>query len=35
MHRTRTDRDMHEKMGFFDGWGTVIEQLAARLERLS
>lgn len=28
MHRNSTDRNLHEKMGFYDGWGTVIEQLA-------
>jgi uncharacterized protein YndB with AHSA1/START domain len=32
MHRSGSDRDMHEKMGFFDGWGTVIQQLADQLE---
>ena len=35
MHKTRSDRDMHAKMGFIDGWGTVIGQLAAQVERLS
>ena len=33
MHRTGSDRDMHEQMGFFDGWGTVMEQLAREVER--
>ncbi|MFT4041230.1 MAG: SRPBCC family protein [Thermomicrobiales bacterium] len=32
MHRNREDRDTHETMGFFDGWGTVIAQLAALVE---
>lgn len=32
MHRSQADRDNHEAMGFFDGWGTVIEQLAALVE---
>jgi uncharacterized protein YndB with AHSA1/START domain len=32
MHKNEADRDMHEEMGFFDGWGTVIEQLARRVE---
>ena len=32
MHKSQADRDMHEEMGFFDGWGTVIEQLARRVE---
>jgi uncharacterized protein YndB with AHSA1/START domain len=35
MHKTRSDRDRHEELGFFDGWGTVIGQLAARVERLT
>ncbi|HKS57669.1 MAG TPA: SRPBCC family protein [Steroidobacteraceae bacterium] len=33
MHRSSSDRDMHEEMGFFDGWGTVIGQLAQQVER--
>jgi uncharacterized protein YndB with AHSA1/START domain len=28
MHKSQADRTMHETMGFADGWGTVIEQLA-------
>jgi uncharacterized protein YndB with AHSA1/START domain len=32
MHRSQADRDNHEAMGFFDGWGTVIGQLAALVE---
>lgn len=32
MHRSQADRDDHEAMGFFDGWGTVIGQLAALVE---
>lgn len=32
MHRTRADRSLHEELGFYDGWGTVIEQLARLLE---
>jgi uncharacterized protein YndB with AHSA1/START domain len=32
MHKNRADRDTHEKMGFHDGWGTVIEQLARLVE---
>jgi len=35
MHKTRGDRDKHEELGFFDGWGSVIAQLAAQVERLS
>ncbi len=33
MHKSRADRDMHETMGFHDGWGTVVEQLAGLVER--
>lgn len=33
MHRSDADRAMHEEMGFFDGWGTVIAQLAGLVER--
>jgi uncharacterized protein YndB with AHSA1/START domain len=33
MHKDNADRNMHEEMGFHDGWGTVIEQLAKRVER--
>lgn len=33
MHRSPADRAMHEQLGFHDGWGTVIEQLAALVER--
>ena len=29
LHKDEADRDKHEKMGFFEGWGTCIEQLAA------
>jgi uncharacterized protein YndB with AHSA1/START domain len=32
MHRSTADRDMHEEMGFHDGWGTVIAQLARLVE---
>jgi uncharacterized protein YndB with AHSA1/START domain len=32
MHKSNADRNMHEKLGFYDGWGTVIEQLAALVE---
>ncbi|MGF6176009.1 SRPBCC family protein [Ensifer sp. 4252] len=32
MHRSNADRNMHEEMGFHDGWGTVIEQLARLVE---
>lgn len=33
MHKSGADRDRHEEMGFFDGWGTVISQLATQVER--
>jgi uncharacterized protein YndB with AHSA1/START domain len=33
MHKDNADRNMHDELGFYDGWGTVIEQLAARVER--
>lgn len=33
MHRSQADRDAHEEAGFFDGWGTVVAQLAALAER--
>jgi uncharacterized protein YndB with AHSA1/START domain len=32
MHRNQADRNMHEEMGFYDGWGTVAEQLATLVE---
>lgn len=32
-HRSAADRNMHEEMGFHDGWGTVAEQLARLVER--
>jgi uncharacterized protein YndB with AHSA1/START domain len=28
MHRDEDDRNLHAEMGFFDGWGTVLDQLA-------
>ncbi|WP_439119239.1 SRPBCC family protein [Marivita sp.] len=34
MHSDSKKRDEHEKMGFFDGWGTTLEQLAALAQRL-
>jgi len=27
LHKDDADRIKHEKMGFFDGWGTVIQQM--------
>jgi uncharacterized protein YndB with AHSA1/START domain len=32
MHKSKADRDNHEKMGFYDGWGTVADQLARLVE---
>ena len=32
-HRDPAARARHEELGFFDGWGTVTEQLAAVVER--
>lgn len=32
MHKSNADRTMHEEAGFFDGWGTVIGQLARLVE---
>lgn len=32
MHKSRADRDKHEELGFHDGWGTVVAQLAALVE---
>jgi uncharacterized protein YndB with AHSA1/START domain len=33
MHKTSADRAMHVDMGFYDGWGTVVEQLATLAEQ--
>lgn len=35
MHRNSADRNRHEELGFYDGWGTVTEQLAKLVERQS
>lgn len=32
LHRTSEESRKHEEMGFHDGWGTVIDQLAALVE---
>jgi uncharacterized protein YndB with AHSA1/START domain len=32
MHKDRADRNAHYQMGFYDGWGTIAEQLAALVE---
>ncbi len=33
MHKSPGDRNTHADLGFFDGWGTVTEQLARLVER--
>ena len=33
MHKNDADRNLHEELGFYDGWGTVIEQLARLVEQ--
>jgi uncharacterized protein YndB with AHSA1/START domain len=33
MHKSPADRAMHAELGFYDGWGTVIGQLASFLEK--
>lgn len=33
MHKDRAQRDRHDELGFADGWGTVIAQLATLVER--
>jgi uncharacterized protein YndB with AHSA1/START domain len=33
MHKNNADRNMHEEMGFDDGWGTVIKQLGELAEQ--
>ncbi|MCC7265824.1 MAG: SRPBCC family protein [Caulobacteraceae bacterium] len=35
LHRSPADARNHEEMGFHDGWGTVIGQLAALVEPLA
>lgn len=32
LHKTEADARNHEEMGFHDGWGTTLDQLAAMLE---
>jgi len=34
LHKNAADSRKHEEMGFYDGWGTVIDQLAVFAERL-
>jgi hypothetical protein len=33
LHKNPADRQKHADMGFHDGWGTVIGQLATLVER--
>uniref|UniRef100_UPI00241D8F0D SRPBCC domain-containing protein n=1 Tax=Acinetobacter venetianus TaxID=52133 RepID=UPI00241D8F0D len=33
-HRTPEARQQHEDMGFFHGWGTVVDQLEAYAQKL-
>ncbi|WP_428427816.1 SRPBCC family protein [Pararhizobium sp.] len=33
MHKSNADRNIHEEAGFYDGWGTVIGQLARLVEQ--
>lgn len=33
LHKTPADSRKHEEMGFYEGWGTTIEQLAAFVAR--
>ena len=33
MHKSPTDCDKHRDMGFYDGWGSAIDQLARLVER--
>ena len=33
MHKSNADRNIHEEAGFYDGWGTVIGQLAKLVEQ--
>ncbi len=35
MHKNNADRNLHEEMGFYAGWGAVTEQLATLVERRS
>ncbi len=32
LHKSRADREKHEELGFHDGWGTVVAQLAELVE---
>jgi len=32
--RKPADRNRHEELGFFDGWGTVLDQLVAHAKTM-
>lgn len=32
LHKSRADREKHEELGFHEGWGTVVAQLASFVE---
>jgi len=32
LHRSGADRERHERLGFHEGWGTVVDQLARLVE---
>lgn len=34
LHKSPADSRKHEEMGFYEGWGTTIDQLAAFVDRL-
>jgi uncharacterized protein YndB with AHSA1/START domain len=34
LHKNEADSKKHEELGFFDGWGTVIDQLSVVAQRL-
>lgn len=34
IHRDTAGRDQHEKMGFFEGWNTVVDQMVAYMKSL-
>ena len=35
LHKNLADKEMHEKMGFHDGWGTTADQLAKHARSLA
>jgi len=34
MHRDEAERNRHEELGFYDGWGTVLDQLVALMKSM-